>query len=163
MTLNLEKDEAFALTYRIPAWSRTSALTVNGEAVAAEAGYNTVNRTWKNGDTVVLTFDDATYLVAPPAGAVDEDKMRAIVRGSIVYAITSEFGDDPLAVFEPICDADGKLTDVEEIKADEIPEAYSVLSIGCANGKRLRVVDYASAGRDYDAKPELCAWFAIKE
>jgi hypothetical protein len=111
----------------------------------------------------VLELDDAAYLVTPPAGAVDEDKMRAIVRGAVVYAVSGELGEDPLAIYEPLVDADGRLTDVEEIRVDEIPEAYSALSIGCADGKRLRVVDYASAGRDYTSKNEFCAWFAIKE
>ena len=163
MTLDLERDEAFAITLRVPDWSRKHTLTVNGEAVEVANGYNTVRRTWKKGDTLVLELDDAAYLVTPPAGAVDEDKMRAIVRGAVVYAVSGELGEDPLAIYEPLVDADGRLTDVEEIHVDEIPEAYSALSIGCADGKRLRVVDYASAGRDYTSKNEFCAWFAIKE
>ena len=163
MTLALERDEAFAITFRVPAWSRKHSATVNGEAIALVQGYNTVNRTWKNGDVIELVLDDSAYLVAPPADAVDADKMRAIVRGVVVYAVTEEFGDDPLGVIEPLVDEEGRLTDVEVVEADEIPEAHSVLSIGCANGKRIRVVEYGAAGRDYDAKLNFCAWFPIAE
>jgi DUF1680 family protein len=164
IVLEMDGEESFAVQYRVPAWSKKhSEAYVNGEAVAAEVGYNVVSRTWKNGDTLTLVFDGATYLVAPPAGAVDEDKMRAIQRGPIVYAISEELGEDPAAIYVPLTDAEGRLTDVEEIKVDEVPAAYSALSIGCADGKRLRVLDYASAGRDYDAKHQICAWFAIAE
>ena len=164
IVLEMEGEESFAVQYRVPAWSKkNNSATVNGEAVGAQIGYNVVNRTWKNGDTLTLVFDDSTYLVAPPAGAVDEDKMRAIQRGPIVYAISEELGEDPTAIFVPMTDAEGRLVDVEEIKVDEVPAAYSALSIGCADGKRLRVLDYASAGRDYDAKHQICAWFAIEE
>lgn len=163
MTLALNADEAFAIQFRVPAWSRKTVATVNGEEIVAKQGYNVVERTWKNGDKIVIDFDDATYLVEPPADAVDADKMRAIQRGSIVYAVSAELGEDALGIYEPLCDAEGRLTDVREIKVDEIPEAYAALSIGCADGKRMRVVDYASAGRDYTSKLEFCAWFAIKE
>ena len=164
ITVGLDADAELAITFRVPAWSEAFATAeVNGEAVDAKVGYNTVTRTWKNGDKIVLTFDGAAYLITPPEGAVDEDKMRAIRRGAVVYAIDATLGEDPQAIYEPLCDANGKLTDVEEIKVDEIPEAYSALSIACADGKRMRVVDYASAGRDYESECEICAWFAIKE
>ena len=164
IVFDCEGEEAFAVQYRVPAWSKKgNVATVNGEAAPAEIGYNVVNRTWKSGDTLTLVFDDATYLVAPPAGAVDEDKMRAIQRGPIVYAISEELGEDPTAIFVPVTDDENRIVDVEEIKVDEVPTAYSALSIGCADGKRLRVLDYASAGRDYDAKHQICAWFTIAE
>ena len=163
MTLELAHDEEFAITLRVPDWSRQHTLTVNGEAVTVVNGYNTVTRTWKNGDTLVLELDDAAYLITPPAGAVDEDKMRAIQRGAIVYAVTEELGEDPEGIFAPLADENGKLLDVEEFRAEEIPESYAALSIGCADGKRMRVVDYAAAGRDYEAKHKICAWFAIAE
>ena len=127
----------------------------------AKNGYNAIERTWKNGDSIILDLDDTVYLVTPPAGAADEDKMRAIVRGAVVYAVTGELCEDPFAVFEPLADEEGRLIDVEEIEIDEIDHYYSALSIGCANGKRLRVVDYASAGKDY--KTDMGAWFPVKE
>ena len=89
--------------------------------------------------------------------------MRAIQRGAIVYAVTEELGENPAAIFAPLADENGKLLDVEEFRAEEIPESYAALSIGCADGKRMRVVDYAAAGRDYEAKHQICAWFAIAE
>ncbi len=161
MSLALDADEAFAIAIRVPAWSRKHTLTLNGEAVAIVNGYNSINRTWKSGDTLVLELDDTTYLVTPPAGAADEDKMRAIQRGPVVYAVTGELSEDPFAVFKPLADAEGRLTDVKDIEIDEIDRYYSALSIGCEDGSRLRVVDYASAGKDY--KTDMGAWFPTKE
>ncbi|MBQ9760371.1 MAG: glycoside hydrolase family 127 protein [Clostridia bacterium] len=162
MTLTLDCDEAFAIQLRVPAWSRKHTLTVNGEAVDVANGYNVLNRTWKSGDKIVLELDDTTYLVTPPEGAADEDKMRAIQRGAVVYAVTSELGEDPFAVHQPLVDADGRLTDVCDVELDGASPYYSMLSIGCADGRRLRVVDYASAGKDY-LNDDMCAWFPIKE
>ncbi|WP_027342298.1 beta-L-arabinofuranosidase domain-containing protein [Hamadaea tsunoensis] len=49
---------SFPLYARIPGWCANPSITVNGSAVATGAGarYTAINRTWNNGDTVVLTF-----------------------------------------------------------------------------------------------------------
>ncbi|MBV1853735.1 beta-L-arabinofuranosidase domain-containing protein [Catellatospora tritici] len=49
---------AFPLYARIPSWCPNPSLTVNGAAQPVVAGpaYVAVNRTWNNGDTVVLTL-----------------------------------------------------------------------------------------------------------
>lgn len=56
LTLALPSPTAFPLALRIPGWCTAPVLTVNGGAVAASGGsrFVTVNRTWTNGDKVVL-------------------------------------------------------------------------------------------------------------
>lgn len=59
ITINTAEDVNFPLYLRIPAWSNKTAVTVNGNAVAAESAagkYVRINRTWKNGDVVELTM-----------------------------------------------------------------------------------------------------------
>ncbi|MET0136476.1 MAG: RICIN domain-containing protein [Kibdelosporangium sp.] len=55
-TLSLPRALAFPLALRIPGWSSNPQLTVNGVSTPAQGGprFVTVNRTWNNGDTVVL-------------------------------------------------------------------------------------------------------------
>ena len=94
-------------------------------------------------------------------------RLNSMVRAAIEeqlplkYWVTGELSEDPFAVFKPLADAEGRLTDVKDIEIDEIDRYYSALSIGCEDGSRLRVVDYASAGKDY--KTDMGAWFPTKE
>ena len=62
LTLTTPRSLAFPLYLRIPGWCSAPVLTVNGQVVAAPAGpaFTTVNRTWNNGDTVVLKLPQQT-------------------------------------------------------------------------------------------------------
>jgi hypothetical protein len=57
-TVALSRPQAFPFGLRIPGWCPNPKLTVNGTAVTVQGGprFVTVNRTWNNGDTVVLTL-----------------------------------------------------------------------------------------------------------
>lgn len=57
-TLALPRPSAFPFAVRIPGWCANPRLTVNGTAVAVAGGprFATVDRTWQQGDTVVLTL-----------------------------------------------------------------------------------------------------------
>jgi hypothetical protein len=86
----------FSLFLRIPEWSHTTRLIVNGTAVAAQPGrFAEIHRTWKAGDHVSLALDmhprltEANALVRENAGRV------AVERGPLVYCL--EKGDQPLA------------------------------------------------------------------
>jgi DUF1680 family protein len=59
LTVTPERAERFTLRLRIPAWSRTTAVRINGEAQAGvrPGTYLKLDRTWKRGDVVELTFD----------------------------------------------------------------------------------------------------------
>jgi len=74
---------AFPLRVRIPAWCRKPVLTVNGTAVAvkAEAGFHTIERTWKPGDRIALSF---------PADVVTErgyNNAVTFLRGPLVFSL----------------------------------------------------------------------------
>ena len=76
---------AFPLCLRIPGWCSAPRLTVAGSQVSAPAGpaYTTVDRTWNNGDTVVLTLPQNTTVRTWTAhqGAVTLD------HGPLTYAL----------------------------------------------------------------------------
>jgi hypothetical protein len=58
LTVAISTPTTFPLQLRIPGWCSSPSVSVNGAGVAAGAGpaYATINRTWSNGDTVVLNF-----------------------------------------------------------------------------------------------------------
>ncbi len=84
-------DLTFAV--RVPAWSRKTALSVNGEAVELRAvekdGYAYLTRRWQEGDTVELTLDmTPRFVYADPRVAADSGKV-AVRMGALIYCAES--------------------------------------------------------------------------
>ncbi|WP_042199407.1 glycoside hydrolase family 127 protein [Paenibacillus camerounensis] len=81
----------FGIAVRIPAWSASAELTVNGEAVdiasVLEQGYAVIRRTWTAGDVIELSFPmTATRVYAHPQLRADAGQ-TAIQRGPLVYCL----------------------------------------------------------------------------
>ncbi len=84
ITVNPSRPAMFSLALRIPAWSRRTSLTVNGQSYPCQAGtYAEVVREWAPGDKVVLQLDLRGRAVAAPSGA----PQFAVMRGPIVLAL----------------------------------------------------------------------------
>ncbi len=88
MEVNPAKASEFALLLRIPAWSQEVNVAVNGKVQTGclQGSYYTIRRKWDPGDQVTLTFDLRARLV-------ELNQTQAIVRGPIVLARDSRFGD----------------------------------------------------------------------
>lgn len=73
------------MAIRIPGWSRTHTLTVNGQPceAAPQKGYAYLDV--HPGDEIVLTLDDAPYQVYPSPRIPDLSGMTAVCRGPLVY------------------------------------------------------------------------------
>lgn len=60
LTFALQKDAAFPLALRIPAWSERTRVSVNGkgaETAPVPGTWHVVDRTWRDGDRVEVEFD----------------------------------------------------------------------------------------------------------
>ena len=103
--VTLRVDEApesgVQLFLRIPAWSRSTVVTVDGERQSAESGYFRVCRRAECGDVLTIDFDMTTYAVFPVAGAPGEDKYMAFRRGAIVLAADARLGESPETPISP--------------------------------------------------------------
>jgi uncharacterized protein len=79
----------FTVFVRVPSWSRSNSVKVNGDSIAgAQPGqYLPIRRRWSANDTIDLGFDMATQaLRANPA--VSEDRGRiAVQRGPVVFCM----------------------------------------------------------------------------
>lgn len=90
----------FAMKLRYPAWVAKGALAVkvNGKAVnatAGEDGYVSIDRAWRDGDTVDLKLPMTTRLEQMP----DKSNWYAVLHGPIVLAAkTAPFKDEKLNV-----------------------------------------------------------------
>ena len=82
-------DTNFALELRVPAWAPQPSvlLRVNGQPlpVRIEAGFTSISRTWKSGDTVELTLPMLLRLEPLPSSpANDHSRTVALRRGPVV-------------------------------------------------------------------------------
>ncbi|MET9387650.1 beta-L-arabinofuranosidase domain-containing protein [Streptomyces sp. NPDC002928] len=73
LVVTLARDEAFTVRLRVPSWSTTTTVAVNGAALpgVVPGSYHTIERAWRSGDTVVLELDlRARVLIGadPPPG-----------------------------------------------------------------------------------------------
>jgi len=94
-----EKPAAFQLALRIPGWCQSFRLQVNGQDVsdAPETnGYRLIERTWSEGDQVVLTLElPVRRVFAHPSVRACQNKV-AIQRGPIVYCAEQADHSDPV-------------------------------------------------------------------
>lgn len=78
----------WALQLRIPAWTRRSALALNGEQLDAALqpnGYLSLSRRWRRGDVIELTLEVEPLLVAPNPRIDAVRGCLAVQRGPLVY------------------------------------------------------------------------------
>lgn len=162
MTLALPQAERFALTLRVPAWSRKTDLTLNGERMETDGnGYQEFEREWKNGDRLVLSLDLRVQVVAPPVGACNEDDFLAYRRGPILLGADVRLGVDPDGAFQIVSDREGIVTDVKvEETCAEIPDCGICVSVPTTDGARVRLVDYASAGKTWGDDSRCAVWLS---
>jgi len=79
----------FTLFLRIPGWTDTARVAVNGKAVAgAVAGqYLPIRRRWTAGDAVSLQFNMAPQVLEANAEVVENNGRVAVQRGPLVYCM----------------------------------------------------------------------------
>ncbi len=90
MRLNPNRKEcSFTLALRIPAWCEHFTLSVNGQSVSPNVldGYALLDRTWRQGDTVVLDMDMPVRLMAAHPMVRQDIGKVAVARGPIVYCL----------------------------------------------------------------------------
>ena len=98
LTLNPAKPVEFTLYLRIPAWSRRTAVVVNGigDAVEERGQYLALRRRWKAGDRVTLRLDVAPRLTAANPRVSEDAGKLAVERGPLVYCLEELDQQGPL-------------------------------------------------------------------
>ena len=93
ITLSIESVSAplkEAIRLRLPGWCVSYMITVNGETIASlyiDKGYVVINREWKAGDQIVLSFDMPVEVVTADSRVMANAGKRAIQRGPLVYCV----------------------------------------------------------------------------
>lgn len=128
----------FALKLRVPYWSQQTKVRVNGEAAStADAGaYRTLARRWQPGDTIDLDLDMSMHYWR---GERECRGTVSIFRGPVLLTYDRRLNAiDPAEV--PALDAVALQGDLVEA------EAMVALDVAAADGRTLRLCDFASAG-----------------
>jgi len=164
ITTKLSKPEKFILRIRKPGWSQQSSVTVNAELVAIpdSAGFISINRLWKDGDTVLVSLDMRGRLYK--SGAHNE--YFALTRGPLVLAHDMRLGitgtDQPLI---PVLTKDG-FVDLKSIESNsknywvEVEASFIAESHAESGQKIIHVLlcDYSSAGKTFDPNSRFRVW-----
>jgi len=94
---------AWGLKLRVPAWSKRTLLSVNGqlqEDVITEKGYLLLTRVWQPGDQVSLTFEMTPQLIISNPRVDATRGCAAIIRGPIVYCLESHDQTPPVELLD---------------------------------------------------------------
>ncbi len=183
ITVNTAAPEAFELLVRNPAWSKTTSIAVNGDAVKAESGYTRLERVWQAGDTITIELDMRTEAIRPiPYGTQvlmtdirwgynysvpvfdREDPLAkkhvALRRGPIMLAQENRLGYSVDDAVEIKINDDGYV-DVSLTKTDIYPNIVAA-NVPLTDGSTMLVTDYASAGKLLNDESKTAVWMLTK-
>ena len=161
------KARKFALNLRIPeTWAKVR-LELNGETRdVATTGYLRLDRTWKPGDWITLTFEQ------PVAKHVLNNAV-AFTRGPLLLVRASRFADGDIASPIDVTKVDAKaLSSFVRVQSDD-PTLYALFSANLPiglhtsdpdNGNLLRSVrfcDYASAANAWTPTDYCRSWIPV--
>ncbi len=156
----LDKNECFSVAFRIPAWCDGAAVTAGGIEHTYDSGYAVLAREWKNGDIVEINLPMPVKRVLPPMGADNADAFAGYMRGPIVLAADKRV-TNPDAVLDIKCDENG-IIDSAFAYCTEIPEHKICCEVELSSGEKVRLIDYASAGKTWTDESRMGAWLRRK-
>lgn len=134
--------EKFTIRLRIPEWSKSTVLKVNGVGVPVISGtYAEITRRWVAGDKISLSLDMRCRIIDSKKGSNRAgDNFQAVVRGPVVLA-RDENMDKDFAQPVSIPSSDGYV--MGEPETVDSSKYKILVRIPTANGY-IRMVDYSS-------------------
>jgi hypothetical protein len=146
-----EVAESFTLHLRIPSWSRSTRVLVNGQSLATPAQPGTylgLTRRWQAGDQVALTLDMSPRLWVGESRPLDAlvgggtSGRMAIYHGPILMAYDPRFDPDPRGPMVAI-DLSWPPRRLDPVAGQ--PELR--VEYRCVDGRFITLCDFASAGQ----------------
>jgi DUF1680 family protein len=139
VTVAPAKATDFTLYLRIPSWSNSSQVSVNGKSVSgATAGeYLAVKRNWSPGDVVTLKFDMAPQVLEANRRVVEDFARVAVQRGPLVYCLEQIDQPSGTALFDVSLDLRKKAAGEfhEEFQGDLLGGIVVLKHPGAVNDK----------------------------
>ncbi|MBQ1253813.1 MAG: glycoside hydrolase family 127 protein [Alistipes sp.] len=160
LDLSPRKPMHFSLTLRIPAWAdlKHCSVEVNGTAEQVRMhGCHIISRTWQAGDKVVLKLDMRGRLIK-------HDNHQAIMRGPVVLARDSRFGDGFVDECANVVAQNGYVVLTPAPKRDFAWMTFTAPAVlGTdleSNGKPvpIHLCDFGSAGNTWEKSVRYRVW-----
>jgi hypothetical protein len=89
-TITPDRAAEFTLNLRIPEWSQTTQVSINGRPFTGKVApnaYLALKRTWKPGDAVAISFDMGVKLVSANPRVAETYGKAAVQRGPFLYCL----------------------------------------------------------------------------
>ncbi|HUW34473.1 MAG TPA: beta-L-arabinofuranosidase domain-containing protein [Planctomycetota bacterium] len=149
------RPERFAIRLRIPHWAARSSVSVNGKPAgpAALGSYFVLDRTWRCGDTIVLNLDMSLRFWI---GERECEGKASVYRGPILLAYESRFND---VAPDAVPELDAATMRPRAVSAKTWLPPWMLFEFTAADGRRLRLCDFASAGQDGGS---YVSWLKLK-
>src|ERR1035437_6389390 len=161
ININPEKSESFTIAFRIPEWSVNTVMTINGTVVTGiTAGtYKKITRIWNKADKVLMKMDLTGRLVTL-------NGYQAIIRGPIVLARDTRFGDGFVYESAVVKEENGKVDLIPSMKkpANIWMSFTAPLVLGTnlegdfRNPLQINFCDFASAGNTWGEDSRYRVW-----
>ncbi len=140
--------KAFALNFRVPGWSQNFVAKIDDKTYRGTAGeFLKVERTWKAGDKVVISFDMPVQVI--PGGISYPNKI-AFKRGPQVLAIDQALNNEagPLSNLQLVGDSVLLVDAKEKLPSDwSWKQAYAAELKTSQQSKQVLLVPYSEAGQ----------------
>jgi DUF1680 family protein len=154
-----DKPERFNIKLRIPSWSKTTTLKVNGKPLKTKPGtYKDISRKWFSGDAIQLKLDMRCRLISAPNGSNHKgDYFVALIRGPVVLARDENIDpnyNDPVSIISK----NGYVDIIPEIPF--LSETRLQFQVPTTNGY-IHMEDYASVN-NWDGS-HICTWLPTKK
>jgi hypothetical protein len=145
LTVNPSRPVKLRLRLRIPSWSAATRVEVAGHEVRpVRAGsYVDVERTWKAGDVVRLTFD---FRLRREGGDQEAHDRVSLYRGPLLLAYDQRFNafdEDALPSLASELPAKPRIV---QATVGGVHPPWLLVEVPAAGGKVIRLCDFASAG-----------------
>lgn len=154
--LDLENSEAFDIAFRVPAWCHKATITYKGKVETFTTGYATINALWANSDEIIIDMPMKVKKVLPPVDALNRELFAAYTYGPLVLSADNRI-TAPDRVLDVICDEMG-FVDANKTACPEINEAHICFEMPLTSGEKIRLIDYASAGKTWTDESRCAVW-----
>ena len=150
--LGLSAAEAFPLLLRIPAWAEKSRVWVNGiEQTNVTAGtYLSLKRTWNDGDEIHIELDMRPHYWVGESRFVGK---AAVYYGPVLLAYDTQRSN--LELSEVKLNAAG----LNHLTVSAAADGWLDFTVPTAQGTELKLVDFATAGRNGSA---YMSWISLE-
>ncbi|HYG36957.1 MAG TPA: hypothetical protein VEC99_19350, partial [Clostridia bacterium] len=160
ITLAPTKPESFPVQLRIPAWSTTTKIQINGKSQPSPAPgqWLTLRRTWRTGDAITVRFDMSARLIYAP----ENPRYAMISRGPLVLARDARLGGDVNAGVHLRADRSGHVR-LKPLPSPLPGQIWSCWQAPLTNGKSITLCDFASTGNTWSETSQYRVWLPQKD